>query len=241
MKASPRQQSLLLDLQELDNRVLRLKRRRTQLPERAELASMQGEAAESREAFMSVQRDLDAQQADISRLESDVDLVSQRIKRDEGLLAASSSPKEAQALQHELETLQRRRSELEDRELELMETSEQTQTRYQDASSVLAGIDARRQKAIDAIAAGERAIDEELSATSEERAGLAAEIQRDLLEHYEALRGRLGIGVARLRGKVSEASNMELAPAELAGILEAAPDEVVHCPQSGAILVRVAE
>jgi len=57
----------------------------------------------------------------------------------------------------------------------------------------------------------------------------------------QSLRGRIGIGAARLRGRVSEASNMELAPAELTDILAMAPDELVHCPQSGAILVRVSD
>lgn len=241
MKASPRQQQLLLDLQELDNTIARLKRRRSQLPERAQLAGMQAETNEAREAFMAVQREIDAQQADIARLESDIELVAQRIKRDNDLLAVSSSSKEAQALQSELETLQRRRGELEDRELELMEVNEETQARYDDASAVLAGVDERRSAILAAIADVEREIDRELMSTVEERAGHAAEVQRDLIAHYEGLRARLGIGVARLRGKVSEASNMELAPAELSDILAAAPDELLHCPQTGAILVRVAD
>ena len=241
MKASPRQQQLLLDLQELDNTIARLKRRRSQLPERAQLAAMQGEAVEAKDAFMAVQREIDAQQADIARLESDIELVAQRIKRDNDLLAVSSSSKEAQALQGELDTLQRRRGELEDRGLELMEANETTQARYDDASAVLAGVDERRGAILAAIADAEREIDRELAATVEERAGHAAEIQRELLGHYESLRSRLGVGVARLRGKVSEASNMELAPAELSDILAAAPDELLHCPQTGAILVRVAD
>ena len=241
MKASPRQQLLLLDLQDLDHALARLRRRRAQLPERAELEAMQGEAGAAREAFMTVQRELDTQQAEIDRLESDIELVRQRIRRDDELIAVSSSPKEAQALQGELETLRRRQGELEERELELMETSEATQARFDEASAALAGIDGRRQAILERIATAERELDAELATTVRDREGLAAEIQRDLLEHYEALRSRIGIGAARLRGRISEASNMELAPAELSDILAAAPDELLHCPQSGAILVRVEE
>lgn len=241
MKASPRQQQLLLDLQELDNTVARLKRRRAQLPERAELAAMQGEATAVKEVFMGMQRELDTQQAEIDRIESDIEVVRQRIRRDDELLAASSAPKEAQALQNELETLQRRQNELEERELELMEANEEAQTRFDAAAEALAGVDQRRQTILEAIAAAERDIDAQLGVAVDDRSGLAAELQRDLLEHYEALRARIGIGAARLRGKISEASNMELAPAELSDILAAAPDELVHCPQSGAILVRVFE
>lgn len=241
MKASPRQQRLLLDLQALDNSLARLKKQRANLPQRAELAAMQGERAAAKDTFMALQRELDTQNADIERLESDVELVRQRIKRDNELSAASSSPKEVQALQSELETLGRRQAELEDRELELMEANEQTLAVYNAASEALAGVDGRRQVIVDAIHEAEAGLDAELAAATRDRAGLAAEVQRDLLEHYESLRGRIGIGAARLRGRVSEASNMELAPAELTDILAMAPDELVHCPQSGAILVRVSD
>lgn len=239
MKASPRQQRLLLDLQSLDTAIARLKKRRTQLPQHAELRAMQGEQTVAKDVFMAVQREVDTQNADIERLENDIEVVRQRIKRDHELSAVSSSPKEAQALQAELELLGRRQSDLEDRELELMEANEQTQTLYEAASAALAGVDERRAVILAALASAEGEIDTELAATVRDRAGLAAELQRDLLDHYETLRARIGIGAARLRGRISEASNMELAPGELQGILATPPDELAYCPQSGAILVRL--
>lgn len=239
MKATPAQQQRLLDLQELDNTQARLRRRREQLPERAELAGLQGELTAAKDAFMAVQRVLDTQNADIARLENDVETVRARRERDEALLAASTSPKEAQALQDELEMLARRQSELEDRELELMEANESTQAEYDAAAQALGAVDARRGALAEAIADAERGIAAEAAAAAEERRGLAAEMQGDLLDLYETTRARTGIGAARLRGNVSEASNMALAPAELTDILAAPADEIVFCPQTGAILVRV--
>ncbi|PII81425.1 hypothetical protein BMH32_12840 [Leucobacter sp. OLJS4] len=241
MKASPRQQRLLLDLQELDTTAARLRRKREQIPQRAELASLQGELAAAKERFMGLQRELDGQQAEIDRLESDTQMVRDRKARDEQLIAASTSPKEAQALQNELDTLARRTGELEERELELMEVAEQTKARFDEAAAALSGVDGRRAALEAAIGEAEAAIAREASAAAEERAGVAAEIQRDLLGLYEETRSRNGIGAARLRGNVSEGSNMALAPAELMTIRETAPDEIVFCPGSGAILVRVDE
>lgn len=238
MKASPRQQQLLLDLQELDNALARLRRRRQQLPEREQLAALQGEAAAAKDAYMAVQRELDAQEADIARLEDDIETVRARRGRDDALLAASTSSKEAQALQNELETLARRQSELEDRELELMEANETTRARFDAAAEALGAVDGRRESLAAALADAEAAIGADIVSTEQARAGLAAEVQRDLLDLYERTRARGGIGAARLRGNVSEGSNMALAPAELADLRSAAPDEVVFCPQSGAILVR---
>ncbi|CAG7610908.1 zinc ribbon domain-containing protein [Leucobacter soli] len=241
MKATPAQQQRLLDLQELDTAMARLRRRREQLPQRAELAGLQGELSAAREAFMAVQRELDSQNAEIARFESDVETVRARRERDNQLLAASTSPKEAQALQDELDTLARRQSALEDRELELMAANEETQANFETVSQALAEVDGRRGTLTAAISEAEHGIDAELASTAEARSGLAAEVQRDLLDLYERTRARGGVGAARLRGNVSEASNMALAPAELADLRAAAADEVVFCPQSGAILVRVAE
>lgn len=241
MKASPRQQSLLLDLQDLDTGLARLHRKRQQLPERAELESFADEMSEARERFMTAQRELDGLRADIERIESDVATVAERRKRDERLLEASTSSKEAQALQSELETLARRTSDLEDRELEVMEAVEGSESRFVEAEGVLARLNERRASLLAAIETGERAIDADAERTRRERDGVAAEVQRDLLDLYEQLRDRVGIGAARLRGNVSEASNLALAPGELSDIRAAAPDEVVFCPGTGAILVRVDE
>ena len=241
MKASPRQQRLLLDLQDLDTTLARLRRQRKTLPEREQLAGLAGETSDVRTRYMAAQRELDAQTAELERVESDVALVQQRRDRDQQLLAASTSSKEAQALQSELETLTRRQSELEDRELELMEVQEQARIAFDEAQGVLDGVDARRTDIQAAITASEQRIDRDIASQQEERDGLAAEVQRDVLGVYEDLRARIGIGAARLRGNVSEASNMALTPAELSDIRSAAPDELVFCPGTGAILVRIEE
>lgn len=241
MKASPRQQLLLLDLQDLDTGTARLTRKRQQIPERAELESFAGEMSDVRERFMSAQRELDGLRADLERIESDVVTVAERRQRDERLLEVSTSSKEAQALQSELDTLAHRTAALEDRELELMESVEASETRFASAEAALTELNERRGTLQAAIEAAERAIDSDLARTAKERANVAAELQRDLLDLYESTRSRVGIGAARLRGNVSEASNMALAPGELSVIRAAAPDEIVFCPGTGAILVRVEE
>lgn len=238
MKASPRQQALLLDLQDLDTRIARLRRKRKTIPERDALAGLSEETQRIRTAYMTAQRELDAQTAEIQRVESDVKMVRDRRARDEQLMAASTSSKEAVALQGELDTLTRRTAELEDRQLELMEAQEAAQAVFDAAASELAQIDGRRAELTSAIKQAEQEIDRDLANLERDRAGTDAEIQRDLIGVYNDLRARIGIGAARLRGNVSEASNMEIAPAALSGIRSAPADELVYCPDTGAILVR---
>lgn len=238
MKATPRQQALLLDLQQLDHAVARARKRSEQLPERAELAALETEREAARDTYMEAQRELDARRLELGRIESDVELVVQREHRDRDLLAASTSSKEAVALQSELDTLARRQSELEDRQFEAMEVAEAAEAVFAEAERVLGGIDERRDAIRARIADAEREVEAEIARATDERAGVAAEVQGDLLALYEKTRAQVGIGAARLRAGVSEASGMALTPAELSDIKATAPDEIVFCPATGAILVR---
>lgn len=241
MKASPRQQRLLLDLQDLDTLIAQQLRKRKTLPQRAALAGLADELTAAKQGFMAAQRELDAHTAEFDRVASDVELVAQRVQRDEEKLAVSTAPKEAQALTAELEQLAARNAILEEKQLEIMELQEAAQAAFAVATAVLEGVDGRRAEFQRELDEAEALINRELAVNKKEREGLSAELQRDLYDLYESLRGRLGFGAARLRGNISEASNMALAPAELADINAAAPDEIIFCPGTGAILVRVEE
>ena len=241
MKASPRQQLLLLELQEFDTRAARLRKQRASVPERDEFAALDEQYAEAKTRFMDAQRELDSHQAELERIESDVQLVEERRTRDNLLLTTNVSSRDAQALQKELDVLNRRQHELEDRELERMQSVETAQAKLDEAKSVLDALSAARAGLRERVTAAEAAIDQDLARNQHERELLAAELQRDVLDLYEQTRARTGLGAARLRGNVSEGSNMTLAPGDLAAIRASAADEIVLCPDSGAILVRVEE
>ena len=63
----------------------------------------------------------------------------------------------------------------------------------------------------------------------------------ELVALYEKQRARYGVGASLLRRGVSEASGVQLFPDELETVRKAAPDDVLICPSSSAILVRTAE
>jgi len=68
--------------------------------------------------------EVDNIRSELRRSESDVELVETRIARDAERLVQTSSPKDAQALEHELESLRVRQSDLEDIELAIMDNME---------------------------------------------------------------------------------------------------------------------
>ncbi|MBQ1069915.1 zinc ribbon domain-containing protein, partial [Micromonospora sp. D75] len=154
MKADPKVQRRLLDLQAIDTALAQLAHRRRSLPERAELEALARELSALEDERVRAQVAVDDLDRDIARIEKDVDQVRARKNKDEARLASGSGPaRELEALQHELVSLNRRQSDLEDAELELMEQRETAQ-------GVLDGIESRLAEARERRAATEQRRDE---------------------------------------------------------------------------------
>jgi predicted nucleic acid-binding Zn-ribbon protein len=200
----------------------------------ADRSAARREVADRRGALEDARREL-------SRLEGDVALVEQRLTRDRGRLAATSSARDAQGLESEIASLLHRRSVLEDDELEVMGRVEDGEAALASAEAALAATEARiaaLQADRDDALAG---LAEQEARAAEQRAALVAELPEDLVALYDRQRTRYGIGAAPLRGTVSGGSNMALTGADLAQVRAAPPDAVVLDPDSGCILVRLPE
>lgn len=241
MKAEVAQQRSLLVLTELDAALTRLAHRATHLPEQQRYQELEAQqrAVSDRLAAVSIAvEDLDAQ---IAKLESEVDTVRQREDRDRGLLnsGAVGDPKQLEELQHELGTLERRQANLEDTLLEIMERREQ-----------FAGEQAGEQAALDVVqadlaVAGQQRdavlaeVERNRTDTAARRAEVAAGLDGELLKIYERQRAASGIGAGRLQGGRCGACRIELDRGELARISAAPDDDVLRCGECGAVLLRI--
>ncbi|MEV0430448.1 C4-type zinc ribbon domain-containing protein [Micromonospora sp. NPDC050495] len=242
MKADPKVQRRLLDLQALDTALAQLAHRRRSLPELAELDTLARELSALEDERVRAQVAVDDLDRDIARLEKDIDQVRARKSKDEARLAAGSGPaRELEALQHELVSLNRRQGDLEDAELELMEQRETAQ-------GVLDGVERRIAEARDRRAAAEQRRDESLAeiAKDEEfkrgaRQPLAGDLPADLVALYERIRADTGLGAALLTGARCGGCRLELSGADLARIRKADPDDVVRCEECRRIMVRTNE
>ena len=121
MKADPSRQMRLLDLQGIDTRLAQIAHARRSLPVLAELADLEGKAKLIDDQVVRARTALDDVQREVRKAESDVQLVRDRAARDRPAWSPASAPRRSSRLQHELESLGRRQSELEDVELEVME------------------------------------------------------------------------------------------------------------------------
>lgn len=241
MKASPVDQEQLLLVQATDTRLGRIDHLLHSSPHAAELAQLQEHFADTSARVREVLGELDDVRAEVKRLESDVNVVEGRIKRDTDRLLSTSSAKDVAALEAELQALARRHSELEDSELAAMErvseceeSLRQAQAQHEESTQRLTALEHEQADESNRLRA-------ESDALLRDRAALIARIPADLLALYDKQRSRYGIGAARLHRGVSMGSNVTLTESDLGEIRLAADDDVVLCPDSGAILIRDAE
>lgn len=241
LKASPEDQAVLLDLQAIDTKLQQLAHRANSLPELATIASLTAEAEEARLAGVADNGAVEDAKAELKRVESDVEVVEARIARDTGRLETTSSVKDVAGLETELAALRKRQSDLEDIQLGVMERVEELEAK---ASESNAAYDALRQRIVEAESVRDAAlgsIDGEREHAAANRSTLVQKLPEDLVALYERQRERYGSGASLLQGGVSSASGVRLNESDMAAIRAAAPDDVVLCPDSNAILVRTAE
>jgi uncharacterized protein len=243
VKADPHAQRLLLELQAIDTALAQLNHRRTRLPELAEVDALVRRLATLEDDRVRARTEVEDLDRDIARLERDVEQVRARKDKDSARLAAGTGPgRELEALQHEVESLTRRQTTLEDQELELMESREQAQAVLDEVAGALAGVqeqrtevEARRDAALSEIAAEE-------AARVQARHPLVAQLPADLVALYERIRDDSGgIGAAPLRAGRCGGCRLELAGSERARVSAAPPDEVLRCEECRRIMVRDAE
>lgn len=241
LKAAPADQALLLELQEADTRLQQLDHRARTLPETAVLEQLAGQGEGIRRRLAERIGALEDAQAELGRIESDVAVVEARIARDRERLETSSSVKDVQALEQELAALARRRDELEEIELVVMERVEEHEGALAAARDEVAALDARVAETSSARDAAAAAIERDRSIAAADRETIAGRVPAELLALYEKQRARYGVGASHLRGGVSSASGVALNATDLTLVRAAAPDDVLLCPDSNAILVRTAE
>ncbi|MEQ7126235.1 C4-type zinc ribbon domain-containing protein [Actinopolymorpha sp. B11F2] len=241
LNADPLVQLRLLDVQVLDSRLDQLAHRRRTVPQAAEVERLHTERRELETATVAAETEASDLAREQRKADADVEQVRSRKARDEKRLQSGQvgSPKELESLQHEIESLTKRQSDLEDVELEIMERLESATARH-------AELQARRSALDTTIAETEQArdqayseIDAEAEQARKERADAAGGITAELLAAYEKSRTqRGGVGAAPLRQRRCEGCRMELDASYLAKIAAAPPEQVMRCEECGRILIR---
>ncbi|MGO8772081.1 MAG: zinc ribbon domain-containing protein [Mycobacterium sp.] len=240
MKAEVAQQLSLLELSKLDAELSRITHRAAHLPQQEAFERIQADCAAANDRLAATRIALDDLDAQVSRFESDIDAVRRREERDRSLLqSGATDAKQLSDLQHELETLIRRQGSLEDSLLEVMERREELQAQRNAEQAAIEALQDELAAARQALDDAVTEIDEARQLHSSRRDTLTAELDPALSALYERQRAGGGPGAGPLLGRRCGACRLEIDRGELSRISAAADDELVRCPECGAILLRV--
>lgn len=231
----------LLEVQDHDTAIDQMRHRRERMPERAELADVERRLSALEIRTKDVRGERDELGARQSALESQIESAKTRRAELEkrmfsGQVAAS---RDLKAMDDEVRHLARHISELEDREIEVMESLEPLDGTLQAADIERDALENTGARLRQTIGETESAIDADVAAQTRERAAAARAVPGDLLNRYEQLRKKLGgTGAARLVGASCGGCHLVLPAMEVDRIRKAPPDAVITCDQCGRILVR---
>lgn len=244
MKADQSAQQQLLVVQELDSRADQLRHQRASLPEIVRITELETGRGDVDDRLRDARIVVDDLTVEQKKADADVEQVKVRRTRDrdrmdQGLI---TNPKDLERMTHELESLERRISSLEDAELEIMEQLEDAQRTSDTLAAQLAETDSQIAELTGVRDARWVEIDASLAETEGSRAAAVEGLPEDLLALYERLRiQKGGVAAAALRARQCGGCQLTIDAAEL-GVIRATPsDQVVRCEECTRILVRTSE
>jgi len=236
--APPSIPELLLALQAVDTQADQRAHRRENSPLRDELTDATATTLSWEQQRAALRSRIDELGASIEQAETrGAELLAHR-QRLEQQMKTVIAPREAEALMHEMATLDEQIDELDLHELESLEeqsTLDDQLTAHLDSEG-----DHRTRQGLadDALAAEVGDIDRELAELAERRDDLRGRLSDGLLATYDRKRAALGVAVAPLVGKQCQGCHLELSAAEIDTVKDEAADTgVTDCPDCGRLLI----
>ena len=208
----------LLDLQAEDIAIKRLEEKKAGLPEAARLSEVKDLLDELSSDLEIANKQDDEVGREHGRLEGEIELLDQKISREEQRMFAGtvSNPKELSSLQAEVESLKRKKGALEDQLLEVMEQREASSTTVARITSERDQASAEAQELTGTVGTLVTDIDAQLAHHSSQRDQVAAELPADLISLYDKIREQKhGVGAASLEQGTCQGCHTKLPQKEI--------------------------
>lgn len=239
MKASPSDQRQILDIQRHDLALTALAHKLAILPEIAALSEATIKSNNTRDLRIAAETELSDINRELKRAEGDVEQVVTRLQKDETRLnSGTATPKELESLQHEVVSLNARRAELEEVELEVMLRVDGIKARIDELKELEATLATEIAELTDRKSVLSMALESESAQLVTERAATVASVDIALYDLYEKIRSGGGAGAAALKGGQCLGCNLSINVIDLKRMLDSAEDEVIRCEECRCILVR---
>lgn len=228
----------LLELQKIDTALLQLSHRQANLVERTNLTKAKSTltATQSGQAVATAQ--LEKVKSQITNLELANKKCEAQIVKYSQQLRTVIAPREAEALQHEIETVRTERSTNDDQELLLLETSERLELQLKDLIERVNAGSAAVTLATTALSEAIEECEAEKKLFDGQRQVVAAAIDLKVIKLYDNKRNkRTTPAVADLHGSKCQSCHLDLSVVELAALKKIGDSEIAECPNCDCYLV----
>ena len=237
MKLDQAGQSALLKLSQVDLEIEQIKTEISKAVNSKELSDASAKLAESSSSVLTARTTFENLNMESRKADDNLRLVEERIARDQDRLNNTSSPKDAQAMQSEIESLTIRKNELEEVELEVLE-------RLEAAEDELAALSSQREELSKVVSSLQEAIQgqvEELKSrgrkATADRETLLTKVPEDVLARYSELAAKQ-IAVGQVENRSCSACRMGLTASTIDSLSALTQDQVGTCPECLAMIVR---
>ena len=237
MKANLQDQKRLLELVELDLNLVKNASEKTKLLAATDIQMASEKALAFSDQLIDARNKVGDLELELKRSENDLELVENRINKDNQRLSTTSSSKDAQGIEHELITLAKRKSELEDTELGIMEELDKVRAELIAAEKAKSEAESELNSLRSALSSNASTLDSQRAELTTKRVALVGLIDPELAVAYQRKADR-AVAVGRLTGRECGACRISITATNLEEIVALPADEISECPNCQAYLVR---
>jgi predicted nucleic acid-binding Zn-ribbon protein len=237
VKANLQDQKRLLELVEIDLSLVRNAGDKAKLLSATAISEANEKALALSDHLIDARNRVGDLELELKRSENDLELVENRIAKDNQRLSSTSSAKDAQGIEHELTSLAKRKTELEDTELGIMEDLETVRAELSEAEKAKAAAEQELTRLRSALATDTAGLDSVRAELSSKRSALVGLVEPELAAAYQRKADR-NVAAGKLVGRECGACRLSITATNLEEIVALPADEIAECPNCQAYLVR---
>lgn len=235
--ASEKQQALLLEVGSLDLAISRATAELATAEQSVTVDNLRNELLATSENLLQAHAASENLQSEIKKVASDVELVEARIVRDNEKAKQVSSEREQKAVIQELESLKARLSNLEDSELQLMESLEQADAEVKVITQKRASLNLALETELSKQHGQTLTLSAQVSELSAKREAAFSKLEEELQKLYSRKASR-GIAVAQTLGRDCSACRLSINAVQFESMMAEPSDHLPTCPNCDAMIIR---
>lgn len=221
----------LLDLQVVDLEIDRLLHERESLPELVSYKETHSKLQGATQRMESARAELRETNLAIDKTNGELEIAEEKVDREQmRLYAGGLSARDADYMRREVEMLTRRKGEMEEEVLELLERAETQEAEAESATAEVEQLTEAKRAFESVITESWKTIDARIAGKEERKANIFPLIEGETVELYEELRtAKGGVGVGRLADGVCGGCHLRITEAEELDVRKSDPPRCIHC------------